>query len=58
MGSLQYHPKKVSSLFPFAFFHMFFAISFRVRASAYFKVMILYPKDNLLLLNKFLTSFE
>ena len=37
--------------------YMFFAISFHIRSNTYSKVMILYPKGNLMLLNTFLTFF-
>ena len=50
-------PKKCLICDILLFFHMFFAISFRVRSNTYSKVMILYPKGNSMLLNTFLTLF-
>ena len=50
-------PKKCLIYGILLFFHMFFAISFPVRSNTYSKVMILYPKDNSMLLNRFLTLF-
>ena len=57
MDELHPPPQKCQKCSILNFFHMFFAISFRVRSNTYSKVIILYPKGNSRLLNTFLTLF-